>query len=172
MSKFLCACLVLLCVSCKKTDQPTTEQSDAAPKSQIITEKDISKLSYLDFGLDDRVLPIIESWDEFNQLQDIIENIKKGDLSYFKIDAKKNLNTLVSDINNTIPEALNTPSIQARILVVETKLYKTESLSNLSSIKKQELLEALKELLESYSNLCFQMNKKLENDSQSIERPM
>jgi len=158
-------------LSCKKTNQTDTENNDVANKSQVITEKDISKLNYLDFGIDDRTLAIIEPWQEFNQLQRIIENTKKGDLSYFKIDAKKNIKTLLSDIKNTIPEALNTPSIIARLTVVETTLYKTESLSNLSTTKKQDLLDTVKELLVSFSNLCFQLNKKLENDSQPIERP-
>lgn len=162
-----------MCLSCKKTTPASTENSDdAAKKSQIITEKDVSKLNYLDFGIDDRVEPIIESWQEFNQLESIIENTKKGDLSYFKTDAKKNLRTLFSDIRETIPDTINTPAILARIKVVETKLYKTESLSNLSTTKKQELLNALKELFVSFSNLSFQLNWKMESDSQNIERPL
>lgn len=170
-TKFLFACILLMCLSCKKTKQTNTDTTDIDTKSQVITEKDISKLNYFDFSIDDRALPITESWEEFNQLQSIIENVKKGDLSYFKIDAKKNLKTLLSGIKTTIPDTINTPSILARLKVVETTLYKTESLSNLSTTKKQELLDTLKELLVSFSNLCFQMNKKLENDSQPIERP-
>lgn len=171
ISKLLCACLLLLCLSCKKTSPTTIENDDTTDKSQVITEKDISNLKYLDFGIDDRVIPIVESWQEFNQLEGIIENTKKGDLSYFKTDGKKNLKTLFSTIRETIPDTLNTPSILARMRVVETKLYKTESLSNLSTTKKQELLTTLEELLISFSNLNFQLNKKLENDSQPIERP-
>lgn len=169
--KFLCACLLLLCLSCKKTSPTNTGNSDTSNKSQVVTEKDISNLNYLDFGVDDRVRSIIESWQEFNQLESIIENTKKGDLSYFKTDAKKNLKTLLSDIRNTIPDTINTQAILARITVVETKLYKTESLSNLSTTKKQELLVTIEELLIAFSNLSFQLNKKLENDSQNIEKP-
>ena len=169
-TKFLFACVLLLCLSCKKTNQTITETTDDGEKSQVVTEKDILRLDYLDFGIDHRVLPIVETWREFNQLQNIVDNAKKGDLSYFKIDAKKNLTTLLNDIKTTIPDTLNTPSILARLKVVETTLNKTESLSNLSTTSKQELLDTLKELLEAFSNLCFQMNKKLENDSQPIER--
>ncbi|PKQ44972.1 hypothetical protein CSW08_10170 [Confluentibacter flavum] len=161
-----------MCLSCKKTTQTSSENSDdATNKSQVITEKDISKLNYLDFAIDDRVEPIIGSWQEFNQLENIIENTKKGDLSYFKTDAKKNLQALFRDIRETIPDTINTPAILARITVLETKLYKTESLSNLSTTKKQELLNTLEELLVSFSNLSFQLNKKMENDSQNIEKP-
>ena len=170
--KFLSACILLMCLSCKKTTQTSTETSDAPSKSQAITEKDISKLNYLDFAIDNRVETIIESWQEFNQLETIIDNTKKGDLSYFKTDAKKNLKTLLSDIRKTIPDTINTPAILARITVLETKLYKTESLSNLSTTKKEELLNTLKELLVSFSNLSFQLNKKMENDSQNIQKPI
>ncbi|WP_100610293.1 hypothetical protein [Confluentibacter lentus] len=171
--KFLVTCVLLMCLSCKKTSQTSLENGDdKTKKSQVITEKDISKLNYLDFAIDDRVEPIIESWQEFNQLEAIIENTKRGDLSYFKTDAKKNLRTLLSDIKETIPDTINTPAILARIKVVETKLYKTESLSNLSTTKKDELLETLKELLVSFSNLSFQLNKKMENDSQNIQKPI
>lgn len=170
---FLSVCIVLMCLSCKKTNQTTNENNDeATKKSQVITEKDIAKLSYLDFGIDERVKPIIESWQEFKQLETIIENIKKGDLFYFKADAKKNLKILLRVIRETIPDTINTPAILARITVVETKLYKTESLLNLSTTKKQELLISIKELLESYSNLSFQLNKKMENDSQNFEIPI
>ncbi|WP_100613933.1 hypothetical protein [Confluentibacter citreus] len=171
--KFLCGCMLLIGVSCKKTTPTSTENiEDVTNKSQAITEKDISKLNYMDFAIDERVEPIIESWQEFNQLETIIENTKKGDLSYFKSDAKKNLKTLLSDIRQTIPDTINTPAILARITVLETKLYKTESLSNLSTTKKQELLNTLKELLVSFSNLSFQLNKKIENDSHIIEKPI
>jgi hypothetical protein len=172
INKFLCACILLLGLSCKKTTPTNTEKSDTHNKSQVITEKDISNLNYLEFDLDDRVIPIVESWQEFNQLESIIENAKKGDLSYFKTEGKKNLKTLFSSIKETIPETLNTQSILARLRVVETKAYKTESLSNLSTTKKQELLDSIKELLVSFSNLNFQLNKKLENDSQNIEKPI
>ena len=171
--KFISVCILLMCLSCKKTTQTNTDNSDdTTKKSQVITEKDISKLNYLDFGIDERVTPFIEPWQEFNQLEGIIENIKKGDLSYFKTDAKKNLKTLLSDIKENIPDTINTPAILARIKVVETKLYKTESLSNLSTTRKEELLNTLKELLISFSNLNFQLNKKIENDFQNIERPL
>ncbi|WP_111308988.1 hypothetical protein [Confluentibacter sediminis] len=169
--KFLSACILLMCLSCKKTTQTDTENSDVAKKSQTITEKDMSKLKYLDFSIDDRVKPIVGSWQEFNQLNDIIESVKKGDLSYFKTDAKKNLKTLLTDIRETIPDTINKPAILARITVLETKLYKTESLSNLSTTKKGDLLNTLEELLVSFSNLNFQLNKKIENDARNIEKP-
>jgi hypothetical protein len=170
--RFLMVSILVVVFSCKKAAQNNTQDADAADKSQTITEKDISKFKYLDFTIDEKAQPLIEPWQPYKQLEDIMVNVKKGDLSYFKADAKKNLKTLLTDMREHIPDTLNTPSILARIAVVETTLYKTESLSNLSTTKKETLANTLKELLVSFSNLNFQINKKLEKDSQVIEKPM
>lgn len=170
--KILYACLLLMALSCKKPSQNQNNNNGTADLSQIIKEKDIEQLNYLDFTVDDRVRPIIETSEPFNQLEAIIENTKKGDLSYFKVDGKKNIKSLITGLRGSMPDTLNTPAVLARIRVVETKLFKTESLANLSTTKKQDLLETLKELLVSFSNLNFQLNKKIENDSQNIERPI
>lgn len=172
ISKLFCACMLLMVLSCQRTGQTPTDENGTTDLKHVVTEKDIQQLNYVDFSLDDRVIPIVEPWKPFNQLQTIIDNTKKGDISYFKTDGKKNLKTLISDLRKSIPDTLNTSSIIARIRVMETKLFKAESLANLSTTKKQDLLESLKEVLVSYSNLNFQLNKKMENDSQNIERPL
>ncbi|MBU3820438.1 hypothetical protein KO566_00065 [Flavobacteriaceae bacterium XHP0103] len=164
---------ILLLLSCKHTNTEVTEETtDNATNSKAITERDISQLNYLDFSVDEKVMPIVEPWQEYVQLSEIINNVKTADLSYFKTDgAEENLKNLLTGFKENIPDTINTPSISARITVVETALFKTESISNLSNTKKEELVNTLKELLESFSNLNFQMNKKLEKDSRNIEKP-
>lgn len=164
---------ILLFLSCKQTNTEVTEQTtNDDPNSKALTEKDISQINYLDFSVDEKVRPLVEPWQEYTQLSEIINNVKAGDMSYFKIDgAKENLKNLITGFKDNIPDTINTPSISSRITVVETMLFKTESLYNLSTTQKEELLSSLKELLESFSNLNFQMNKKLEKDSRNIEKP-
>jgi hypothetical protein len=169
--KFLVAFILLTSLSCKKQPETINKDVKTADKSQVITEKDIAKFRYSDFGLDEKVSLLIESWQEYSDLEKIILNVKAGDLSYFKNDAKKNLKTLLGDLRETIPDTIKTPSVLARITAIETKLYKTESLSNLSTTKREELESTLKELLVSFSNLNFQMNKKLESDFHSNQNP-
>lgn len=171
--KLFSAIIILLLLSCKQTNTNVTEDNTSNDTSNnIISEKDISNLNFLDFYVDEKVSPIVEPWQEYTQLSEIIANVKAGDLSYFKTDAAKdNLKNLLTEFKENIPDTINTPSISARITVVETMLFKTESLSNLSTTKKEDLLINLKELLESFSNLNFQMNKKLEKDSRNIEKP-
>ena len=164
---------ILISLSCKQTHKEVAEQTtDNNPNSKTITEKDISQINFLDFSVDDKVRPFVETWQEYAQLSEIINNVKAGDLSYFKIDgAKENLTNLLTEFKENIPDTINTPPVSARITVVETILFKTESLYNLSTTQKEQLLSTLKELLESFSNLNFQMNKKLEKDSRNIEKP-
>ena len=91
-------------------------------------------------------------------------------MSYFK-DNNEAITKLVKELKEKIPDTLNTPSVDARITSLETKIYKLESLYNLSTTSKDELSLLIKEFLESVSNLNLQMNKKLEKDSQIIETP-
>ncbi|MDA9775017.1 hypothetical protein N9B67_01725, partial [Algibacter sp.] len=84
---------------------------------------------------------------------------------------EKAIKLLLKDLKQNVPEALNSSSIVARILVLETKLLILESLANLSTTAKEELLETIKEFFVSFYTLSFQMNKKVEFDNRSIEKP-
>lgn len=165
-------CLLIMLLSCKhknKTISGNIAINDKKP-TQIITQPDIAKLKYTDFILDTKAEKIIETWEAYTQLQQVIKNIKQADFS----DLKNNttiLQTLITDLNKNIPPALKSPSIFARIMVLETKLFKLESLVNLSNINKKEVGNTIKELLIAFSNLNLQINKKIERDSQNIEKP-
>src|SRR5690606_23910900 len=104
ITKFLIACILLTCLSCKKESQNIDKDLKAIKKSQIITQKDIDKFKYLDFSLDGEVSVLIEYWQGYKNLEKIINNVKKGDLSYFKNDAKKNLNTLMIELKEMMPD--------------------------------------------------------------------
>lgn len=161
---------LILFSACKKTQEIAQEEQTEQNKSQEITEQDISKLKYIEYILDSKTADIVADWPEYLQLEELIVNIKKGDLSYFN-DNKKVIKLLIKELKQNIPKALNSDSILSRILVLETKLLQLESLSNLTTTSKEELLKSIKEFLVSFSNLSFQMNKKIEFDNRSIEKP-
>jgi len=166
--KILVLSLIMLLVACKYSqDESSSENND---KSDAITEKDLSKLEFIEFALDVKTKKAIEDWQEYNQLQDVITNVKKGDLSFFK-DNKAGIKSLFRDLLANIPDLINNDATLARIVALETKLYKLESLSNLPTTDKEELSVVIQEFLESFSNLNFQMNKKIEKDNQLIEKP-
>ncbi len=163
----LCICTLLF--SCKKNQDAKVQLVKKPNESKTIKSKDIAKLKYTDYILDTRAGDSIGSWNEYKQLETIITNIKKGDLSFF-IANEKAVNELMTNLKQNIPVEVNSDAILARITALETKVLKLESLSNLSTTKKPELLSVIKEFLVSFSNLNLQMNKKIENDNIIIER--
>lgn len=161
--------LFIIISSCKKTEE-NNNTADTEKNTQELTESDISKLNFIDFGLDEKTEVVIENWQEYYQLIDVVNNVKKADLSFFNANEEA-LKTLLKDLIKNIPEPVNTSATLARIKVLETKIYKLESLSNLQTTGKEELLSTIKEFLVSVSNLNFQMNKKLEKDNNKVQKP-
>ncbi|OEK09465.1 hypothetical protein A8C32_12170 [Flavivirga aquatica] len=159
-------CLLVLSFSCKKAQENVIEEN----KSESVAEHDFSKFKYIDYALDEKTEKALEDWQEYFQLQDIITNVKKGDLSFFE-DNKVEVKLFLKKLKESIPEKVNASSIFARILVLETKFYKLESLYNLSTTNNEELSSAVKEFLVSFSNLNLQMNKKIEFDNRTISKP-
>lgn len=161
--------LITILMSCKKTQEDTILNS-TDNTSEKITEKDLSNLDLIEFTLDVKTEKAIENWQEYSQIQDVITNVKKGDLIFFS-DNTEDIKTLFKDLLKNIPSEVNTNATLARIVALKTKLYKLESLSNLPTTSKEELSTVIEEFLESFSNLNFQMNKKIEKDNNNIEKP-
>ena len=157
-------------VSCNNKPQQKEETSADSSKSNSLTEADIAELKYLDFALDPKAEVLAEPWQPYYRLKTTIENIKKADFSFFEEDEQA-IFVLVKELRNTIPDTLTTQSVLSRITIVENMLYKLDETYKLRTTSKPELTTSTKQLLEAYSNLNFQLNKKLEKDSQEIARP-
>jgi hypothetical protein len=169
--KFLRIVLVLLFfVSCKKKQDAAALVVEKPVESQVIKVKDIAKIKYTDYILDSRAEDSIVNWMAYKQLDEVVNNLKKADLSFFKAN-EKNVKELVRNLKQTIPAEINNNAITARITALETQLLKLESLYNLSTTTKPELLENIRAFLVAFSNLNLQMNKKIEADNIIIERP-
>jgi hypothetical protein len=163
-------CISFALLSCGQQKESDNNVIIEAPVPTKISEKDISQFKFLEYSLDIKTKKEIENWTSFKELEDLVIRVKKGDLSYFK-DNNEVITKFVNELKEKIPDTLNTPSVNARIIALETKIYKLESLYNLSTTSKDELSLMIKEFLESISNLNLQMNKKLEKDSQISETP-
>jgi hypothetical protein len=165
--------LVILFISSCNTQTTNNsniiEEIETIDSSQI-TSRDITKLKYTDFALSNLTKSKTSNWQKFNELTDKIEILKTGDLSFFS-DDKAILVGFLNDLKNEIPESLKTTAILVRLSVIETTFLKLEGLASLSSAKKEDLLIIIKDVLVSYTNLVFQMNKKFEKESQNIEKP-
>ena len=161
---------LMLFFACKKGQKDPTDGKIEQNKSQEITEQDISKLKYIEYALDASTEDIVQDWVEYEQIVAVVANIKKGDLTFFN-NNEKAIKLLLKEFKQNVPEPLNSSSIAARILVLETRILKLESLANLTTTSKEELLNTIKEFFVSFYTLSFQMNKKVEFDIRSIERP-
>jgi uncharacterized protein involved in high-affinity Fe2+ transport len=169
--KILITLTILLLISaCKKTQDAQAEPETEIKDPRGISEKSIADLKYTEYALDPKTEKAIESWSEYFDLENHVNNIKKGDLGFF-YDNDKNILTLLRDLKKDIPEAVNSDATMARVSSIETHLYKLNSLANLDSGTKKELLLAIEDFLKSFSNLNFQMNQKIEADNINIVRP-
>lgn len=166
---FLVILFISGCNTQTTNDSNIFKEIETIDSSQI-TSRDITKLKYTDFALSNLTKSKTSNWQKFNELTDKIEILKTGDLSFFK-DDKAILVGFLNDLKNEIPESLKTTAILVRLSVIETTFLKLEGLASLSSAKKEDLLIIIKDVLVSYSNLVFQMNKKFEKESQNIEKP-
>ncbi|TYA52357.1 hypothetical protein [Formosa maritima] len=167
--KLILNVLLIVCLfSCKENTDNSLQTEDNATIS--ISKKTLQKLNYTDYVLDTKVKKITRNWEKYTELERVIVNLKQGDLSYFKGN-QEILEALIIELRQNIPEKLNSPAIMSRLITLETKMYKLESVVNLSNSTTETLINSVKEVLVSFSNLNFQMNKKIERDSQKIKKP-
>lgn len=154
------------------TSNTTGEEADQKIElnSQQLTSKDIEQIKYTEFVLSDLSDKAVSNWLKFQELLTQIELLKKGSLSFFK-DDKTMLQSVITDLKNEIPEALNDSSILVRVSVLETTILKLEGILNIHNVEKGMSLKAIKEVLVAHSNLILQINKKFEKDSQNIQKP-
>lgn len=167
----LSSLILFLNSSCVKTTESNEKNLEEVSSGKLkVNANDISQLNYTEFALSNLSEKSTEDWLKFQELQEEIEILKKGDLSFFK-NEKAILQSFFKDLKVEIPESLNINSILVRLSVLETAMFKLEGTSNINNVKKELLLNAIKEVLVAYSNVILQMNKKFEKDSQNIQKP-
>lgn len=135
-----------------------------------ITQKNIEGIKYTEYALSNLSEKQIEDWLRFQELNSQIEILKKGDLAFFN-DETELLTTFINELKEQIPKKLNSPAIQSRLSVLETCFFKLEGINNLKNLDKVTILDYIKDVLVAHSNLILQINKKLEQESQNIEKP-
>lgn len=166
--KIICFCVVI--TACNGKKQQEIDKTTKTNTTNSLIEADVAKLKYLEFDLDPKVEVLAEPWQPYTRLSTTTELVKKADFSFFDEDDQA-VFELIKELRNTIPDTLKTQSVLSRITIVENMLYKLDESYKLSTTTKPELLSSVKSFLVSYSNLNFQLNKKLEKDNQNIIRP-
>jgi len=167
--------ILLLTISCGSKEEHSNPENKvdvdtANVDSTKISSRDIAKMKFTEYALSDIAQNKTSNWQKFNELNEKIEVLKTGDLSFFT-DDKAILEGFITDLINEVPESLNNQSILVRLTVIKTTFLKLEGLASLSTAKKDDVLDIIKDVLISYNNLVFQINKKFEKESQNIIKP-
>lgn len=161
---------ILIFISCKSEPKSIEPTSDDQENSYTVTAEDIEELNYTDYILSSDSSEAILDWPKYQDLQVNIELLKNGNLSFFEVE-KEIMQEFIKELKAEQSIQI-TPAIQSRMTVLETGLLRLQDLVNLDNIKKEELLEAIKELLIADVNLKLQINKKFEKDAQQIQLPV
>ena len=162
--------MICFLLSCKNNKADQSNINLVVQDSTSITKADIEKLNYTEFILDTDSDKGMVGWLKYREMADKINEIKNGDFSYFKGD-KKIVETLITEFEDTFPEDILDEAIQARILIVKTMYLKLNNTVNMTTSSKSNIKKSISDLLEAFSNLNYQINKKFERDSQNIVKP-
>ena len=166
LSSFFCILLLFACHKAKEEESNKQENTQKVT-TDIVSENDIKAIEYTEYVLSDLAEEAIQGWIEFQQLIDRMDLVKQNDFSF--LDDMALLTSFIKDLKNGIPGKIDFPSVNVRLTVLETSALKLESINNLANVSKELKLEYIKQLLISYSNLIYQINKELEKASQIIE---
>lgn len=158
-------------LACKKEVKTTTDGTLTQSDSTKVTKEDISKINFIEYGIDTKAKLTLDSWEAYNTVSRAIEATKEeADFTFFKSDDEV-FNTTLTDIETTTPATINSEPIKARVLILRTKLLKFRETIHLNTSNKSEKLIALKELFQSFSYVTLQINKKFEKEAQHIIKP-
>ena len=163
---------IMICAgySCADNKSESSKSDLVSQDTLKISKTDIEKLNFTEFILDPASDKKLAGWLKYRELEDRINELKNADLSFFKGD-KKIVETLIQEFISTVPSNIDEESIRARILIVETMYLKLNNKVNLTTSTKSDIQKSITDLLEAFSNLNYQINKKFERDSQNIIKP-
>ncbi|WP_304140348.1 hypothetical protein [Mesoflavibacter zeaxanthinifaciens] len=157
----LCFLFVFNCGEDKSSSELKTEEDKA--QQPVINVKAIEGFKYTDYVLSTRGENAVSGWDKYQELAIQVNYLKKADLSFFNGD-KSILKGFIDTLKLKTPPILSTNPILSRTAIIETSILRLNENLTLDNIDNQLKLESVKEVLVAFSNLNYQINKKLERD--------
>ena len=140
------------------------ESTDSTEQEIKITAKAIENFKYTDYALSAESEEALSNWDKYQELAIQLSYLKKADLSFFNGD-KEVLKKFIGEFISTTPQQFLTNPIMSRTAIIETTLLKLNENLTLDNIEGRDKLLSVKEVLIAFSNLNYQINKKLERDT-------
>lgn len=170
LALLFCA-VVLLNYSCKNEAAEVSNGIKTPGQQEVkLSKKDIQALKYEDYALSNELQKLVVDWNGYEQVASSVSFLKTADVSFFKSDIEV-IKTTIANLRTGVPTELNTDAVLARLTVVETTFLKLQNNLTLNNITKDTQLESIKEVLVAWSNLTFIMNKKIEFESNDVDRP-
>ncbi|WP_458628088.1 hypothetical protein [Winogradskyella sp. PC D3.3] len=167
--------LVLSCVLAIGCDDDTKgtsalEATEAVEQNAKITAKTIESIDYKDYALSSESEKAMVTWEKYHELATQISYLKKADFSFFNGDIEL-LKKFINEFKVQMPDQFRTNPIVSRNAIVETALLKLNENLTLDNIDRREKTLSIKALFTAFSNLNYQINKKLESDEYSKIQP-
>jgi hypothetical protein len=170
MIKYFMLFVCFFSLSCINNSDKEIVKETTVIQKDILTKGLISKLKFNDILLDKSAKVIIEEWKSYTAIDKAIIDIKSLKFTFFTEQEDIFRSTLL-ELKTTIPEAIDSQPIKARILVLQNQLYRfQEELKIKKQLKKEDII-FIKEVFVAFSNLNLQINKKLEKEAQQIIKP-
>lgn len=168
--------LLILCgfmiTSCDD-DKTITTKIEASEKTNLdkkITAKTIESIDYKDYALSPEAQEVVIPWTQYQELSKQIGFLKKGDFSFFNEDVSE-LQEFINGFKASLPNKFRTNPITSRNAIIETALLKLNEYLTLDNIERKDKLLGIKEVFVAFSNLNYQINKKLERDMYNDIQP-
>lgn len=170
MYKYLLFFVILFFSSCIKQEKDVLSENNQTETKDYITSENVLAIKYDDYLLASEAKVYAESWTSYQVLAVAVENLKTLNYDFFTKNEEQFITTF-SELNKNIPEQFVTQPIKARLLVLETHMYRLkDELVFRPKLLKTDL-KYLKEVFEAFSNLNLLINKKLEKEAQIIFKP-
>ena len=152
-----CFSLLYNCESVEKTAGDATLQQNLQSSTGIESSKNSVALLEVDPDAES----VVAQWSGFEAVKMEIVKLKNGARSVANTP-KKDIRQLFKSLKDGIPVSLDKNNIRARINVLETNCYK----SNSKTINIVDSIQILNKTFISYSNLIHQINKTQEKSVQ------
>ncbi len=163
---------MLLFLNCGNNNSETQNLNleETEQEQKRISAKAIEDFKYADYTLSDDAENEVRDWSKYQELATQFSFLKQADITFFTTE-KDTLKVFLDSLKGSIPKNINTNSVSARIVALETKLLKLNDDLTLENYAVENKLESIKELLIANSNLIYIINKKLEFDKNDVSRP-
>ncbi|WP_299519565.1 hypothetical protein [Winogradskyella sp.] len=153
--------LLFSCNGDKKTLD--TADNELIGQKEAITARTIENFKFTDYALSANGEQVVANWDRYQELAIQVSYLRKADLSFFNGD-KAFLKGFIDTLKLKMPDTLQTNPILSRTTIIETTLLRLNENLTLDNIDDSLKLRSVKEVLVAFSNLNYQINKKLEKD--------